>query len=157
MNVPCILPEKELPPPFPAKTDLLLVPPERHALCTYRRGRISHVLPIGMDSLTLTHLLAMSDRFICASLEFMFTTLTMHKSSFTSRMTSLFKVTGSKRIRSAKQQNLQVFGSKLPGEPLALLQFYMLGSSSRKLCTHLGLAQPCCSGSAFPDDCDTSL
>ncbi len=29
----------------PAKANLLLVPPERHALCTYRRGRISKCLP----------------------------------------------------------------------------------------------------------------
>jgi len=69
----------------------------------------------------------------------------------------LQKVVEIVEITSAHQQSLLDFGNKLPGKPLALLQFYMLGSGSCKLCTHLGLAQPCCSGSAFPASCDTSL
>ena len=60
-------------------------------------------------------------------------------------------------ITSAHQQSLLDFGNKLPGKPPALLQFSMPGSGSCKLCTHLGVAQPCCSGSAFPASCNTSL
>ena len=111
------------------------------------------VLPIGMNIPTLTHLFAVSDRFIIASLEFIL------------RRIQFFHIKDDQSLQSNRIEKNQIgwtaqptkFGSKLPGEPPALLQFYMLGSRSCKLCTHLGVAGPCCSGSALPDGCDTSL
>ena len=40
MNIPCILPSEKK----TAKADLSLVPPERHALCTHRCGRICNAM-----------------------------------------------------------------------------------------------------------------
>ena len=51
MNAPFILPAKKAAPP-PAKADLLLVPPERHAFCAYRCGRVlvvNHIVAHDVD------------------------------------------------------------------------------------------------------------